>query len=399
MTLGHDELTRPLGMETASRPRRRVAAPLGNLFAMAVAMLLLALAGYIVVVKDPYGGEPYAVATITRAKVEPPPVEAVDPPQARVVEGSPDIAPPNGQSAADIEKATGVRVVRGNGERAGGIVIQVPQTPIKLAVAPDKRLIERSRHGALPKLGPDGSRPADVYARPAPMLPAKTVGRIAIVMSGMGLSQSSTSDSIVRLPGEVTLAFAPYGAELERQVARAREDGHEVMLQAPMEPFDYPDNDPGPHTLLASGAAENLDRLFWVMSRFSGYIGVMNHMGAKFTASEAALTPVLKEFAARGLVVLDDGASARSLIPAVAGGLKLPAAKADTVIDATPKASAIDDQLARLEAIARERGVAVGTASALPVSIDRIAAWAKNLEARGFVLVPLSAAIAKPGRV
>ena len=33
-------------------------------------------------------------------------------------------------------------------------------------------------------------------------------------------------------------------------VARAREAGHEVLLEVPMEPFDYPDNDPGPQTLL-----------------------------------------------------------------------------------------------------------------------------------------------------
>ena len=380
-----------------------MAAVWGHLFVATVATLFLLLAGYLVIVKDPYGGEPYAIATVTRSPVEPAApsggsqIKDVEP---RVVEGAPPELPPNAQSVADIEKATGVRVVRGTGEKAGGVVIQVPQAPVRLAVAPDKRLVEGSRHGVLPKVGADGSRPADVYARPAPVLPPKTLGRVAIVISGMGLSQASTSDSIVRLPPDVTLAFAPYGAELERQVARAREDGHEVLLQAPMEPFDYPDNDPGPHTL-TSGAqpSENLDKLFWVMSRFSGYVGLMNHMGAKFTSSEQALTPVLKELAARGLIVLDDGSSARSLVPAVAGSLKLPAARADAVVDASPKASAIDDQLARLESIARERGVAIGVASALPVSIERIAQWAKTLQARGLVLAPLSAVVAKPGRV
>ncbi|WP_245422081.1 divergent polysaccharide deacetylase family protein [Alsobacter soli] len=380
-----------------------MAAVWGHLFVATVATLFLLLAGYLVIVKDPYGGEPYAIATVTRSPVEPAApsggsqIKDVEP---RVVEGAPPELPPNAQSVADIEKATGVRVVRGTGEKAGGVVIQVPQAPVRLAVAPDKRLVERSRHGVLPKVGADGSRPADVYARPAPVLPPKTLGRVAIVISGMGLSQASTSDSIVRLPPDVTLAFAPYGAELERQVARAREDGHEVLLQAPMEPFDYPDNDPGPHTLTSGAqASENLDKLFWVMSRFSGYVGVMNHMGAKFTSSEQALTPVLKELAARGLIVLDDGSSARSLVPAVAGSLKLPAARADAVVDASPKASSIDDQLARLESIARERGVAIGVASALPVSIERIAQWAKTLEARGLVLAPLSAVVAKPGRV
>jgi uncharacterized protein len=396
VTLGHDELTRPLGLETARRPARRTPLPLGNLFVGAVATVFLVLAGYLVIVKDPYGGEPYATAPVTRSKPADPAVAAASA-EPKVREGS----PPQDSALAmsEAEKATGVRVVRGTGDRAGGIVIQVPPAAVKLAPAPDKRLVDRSRHGVLPRIGPDGSRPADIYARPAMPLPPKTVGRIAIVVGGLGLSQGMTSDAIVRLPGDVTLAFAPYGAELERQVSKARDGGHEVMLQVPMEPFDYPDNDPGPHTLTsANPGGENTDRLLWVMSRFPGYIGVVNHMGAKFTSNEAALAPILKEIASRGLLLLDDGSSARSLMPTTAGSLKLPFAKADVVIDLTPKASSIDDQLARLETIARERGVAVGAGSALPVSIERISAWSKGLEARGLALVPLSAAIAKPGR-
>ena len=50
----------------------------------------------------------------------------------------------------------------------------------------------------------------------------------------------------------MTFAFTPYGAEVDSLATKARADGHELLLQAPMEPFDYPDNDPGPQTLLTS---------------------------------------------------------------------------------------------------------------------------------------------------
>ena len=90
--------------------------------------------------------------------------------------------------------------------------------------------------------------------------------------------------------GQISLGFTPYGDDLESWVARARGKGHEIMLQVPMEPFDFPNNDPGPQTLLTSLPAHaNLDRLKWAMSRFGGYFGVTNYMGAKFTASEEAL--------------------------------------------------------------------------------------------------------------
>ena len=131
-----------------------------------------------------------------------------------------------------------------------------------------------------------------------------------------------------------------------------------------MEPFDYPDNDPGPQTLLTTLAAEqNLDRLHWLMSRFQGYVGITNYMGARFTATEQALAPVLRETAKRGLIYFDDGASPRSLAGQIAGANNLPFAKADVVIDAVPTPVEIDRALARLEAMARERGIAVGIAS------------------------------------
>jgi polysaccharide deacetylase 2 family uncharacterized protein YibQ len=131
------------------------------------------------------------------------------------------------------------------------------------------------------------------------------------------------------------------------------------------------------------------------MSRFQGYVGIASVMGARFTASEQALAPVLRETAKRGLIYVDDGASARSLASQIAGANNLAFAKADLVIDSVPTPADIERALGRLETIARERGIAVGMAGALPVSIERIAKWAKAAEARGVQLVPITAVVAK----
>ena len=140
------------------------------------------------------------------------------------------------------------------------------------------------------------------------------------MIGGLGISASGTADAFAKLPATVTFALAPYGADLEKLADRARADTHELLLQVPMEPFEYPDNDPGPQTLLTSLTTEqNIDRLYWLMSRFQGYVGLVSYMGARFTASEQGLAPVLRDAAKRGLIYVDDGSSSRSIAGQIAG--------------------------------------------------------------------------------
>jgi polysaccharide deacetylase 2 family uncharacterized protein YibQ len=100
----------------------------------------------------------------------------------------------------------------------------------------------------------------------------------------------------------------------------------------------------------------------------------------------------MREVAARGLGFIDDGSSPRSLAGKVGLAARAPTARADVVLDAVARADAVDRELARLEARAHERGYALASASALPVTLDRLARWAKGLEAKGILLVPASTA-------
>jgi polysaccharide deacetylase 2 family uncharacterized protein YibQ len=258
-------------------------------------------------------------------------------------------------------------------------------------------LLESSRYGMIP-VAASGLTSAKVYARGSDTERARasTMPTIAIVINGLGIGAAKTSDAIIKLPGAVTLAFTPYGADPAKLVERARTQGHEVFLQVPMEPFDYPDNDPGPQTLLTSLTPEqNMDRLYWHLSRFQGYAGLTNFMGSRFVATDAAMQAVVKEAGKRGLAWFDDGSATRSVAGHIADSNAVAFSQADLTIDIVPTASDIDRALAQLETTARQRGVAVGVASALPISIDRIASWIKTLDSRGIVLVPLTTAMQK----
>ncbi|MCG6121852.1 MAG: divergent polysaccharide deacetylase family protein [Microvirga sp.] len=398
-----DDLTKPLAGARRRRPAGASASAGSRLSRRVLASILgvsaIALFVYFSVADDPLGGEPHALAPIE----ERPALEAeADSNAARVVEAPRDRP---GATAVEVESRSGVTVVRPDGANAPqSIIIAIPDaSPMTGAApspgraqlpapAPDPELLERSRFGLLPRIAPDGRRAAGVYARPAPTGAASHPARVAILITGLGVSLTVTNEAIARLPPETTLAFAPYGGDLDRLVERARASGHEVMLQAPMEPFDYPNNDPGPHTLTVSArSAANVEKLRWVMGRFAGYTGIVNFMGARFTSDSSALRPILDEIAGRGLAIVDDGASPRSLIMADAQAAGAPAARADIVLDAVPQAEAIDAMLVRLEEQARRTGFAIGSASALPVSVERIARWAEEAAGRGLLLVPVSA--------
>jgi uncharacterized protein len=395
-----DDLNRPLGLER--RPEGRLGRPVAwlPLAFGGLGLIAISLVAFVIITGNRDGGEPFAIARIEQEKPIAPAASAPAPAaQSAAADQTPGAIsqPPGRSAAADMERLSGVKVTRPfNADSPNALVIRVPDaTTLHLKPAPDPRLVEKSRYGILPRIGADGARSAEIYARPTSLSAKLKAGapRIAIFIGGMGLSRGATQEAIDKLPGAVTLAFAPYGAEVEAQAARARDLGHEILLQLPMDTFSADDADPGPHTLHSDRAPEAIvDDLHWLMTRFPGYAGMTNFLGARFTADEAALAPVLREAKERGLFYVDDATARRSIADAIAARSDLPFARADVVLDADSAPGSIDAALNRLEALARKNGIAVGWATGLPGSIDRVARFARSLEDRGIALVPVSAA-------
>ena len=372
-----DELTKPLGLAPPRQKR-------GFLLPAAIGggvLLVGAVAAGAMLLAFPNRTGPTATATIATPAT----------PSATDITGAtkrPPSPPPAAGGLTEIKPDGGL-------SDAGKVVIHAPgDAPVmQLAAAPAPALVEKGRHGPLPKIGADGTRPLDAYARPVDASVRDT--RVAIVIGGVGIDPAGTEQAI-GLPGTVTLAVAPYGDGIARTMAAARAGGHEILLQIPLEPFNYPKTDPGPRTLTVdAAAAENLDRLAWLMSRTTNYVGVINYMGARFTGEAAALAPVLAEIGKRGLLYLDEGSSSRSRAVDLAG--RSPVLRADVVLDADLSAAAIDERLNQLRAIARQRGYAIASATAFPLTIERVAEFARTAAERGFAIVPVSA-LAAGGR-
>lgn len=263
----------------------------------------------------------------------------------------------------------------------GGVSQGAPGSP--LAPAPIAGLTAPGPGGALlPIIGPDGRGPAEAYARP---FNGDGRPKVALVVGGLGLNAALTRKAIETLPPEVTLSFAPYAEGLQGWIDLARANGHEVLLEAPMEPADYPQNDPGPMTLLADSSPEETTRkLEWLLSRATGYFGLTNYLGSRFLATPSATNALATALRGRGVAFIDDGSASRK----VAGP---PRASADRVVDDDLSADAISRQLAALESQARSRGQALGSGFAYPVTVEEAARWAQGLPERGFQLAPASA--------
>ncbi|ALL14758.1 divergent polysaccharide deacetylase family protein [Caulobacter henricii] len=348
----------------------------------AALLFMLSLAGLVLVTGDPKAGAPVVRVELTKigatrnapegwkeALAEEGEHEAAFKPDTYDLSAKPIVDSPVEASISfpGAEEGPGATHVVGGA---------LPQAPIAGLTAPGPGGAQ------LPIIAANGRTPAEAYARP---FTATGRPKVSVIIGGLGLNPQTTRAAIETLPPEVTLSFAPYAEGLQGWIDLARANGHEVLLETPMEPADYPANDPGPYTLIAANRPEDTVRkLEWLMSRATGYFGLSNYLGARFVESDAAMNTFNAALKARGLAFVDDGLAARR-------GGAIPRASADKVIDDELSASAIDAQLRGLEMGANARGQALGSGFAYPVTINQVRAWANGLSARGLQLAPASA--------
>lgn len=242
----------------------------------------------------------------------------------------------------------------------------------------------------LPRMGPNGRAPMQAYA--AAVDPGDTRPRIAIMIAGMGMNSNESEAAARDLPAAISLAISPYAFRPAAMLDIARAHGHELFASVPMEPEGYPLADAGGQALLTGNSeAVNRVRLQWALSRFAGYVGATAALGPelrgeRFEAETAGMAPVLTELAQRGLMFIDTRIGYGKPKAAMGRGI-------DVVIDEPAAVRGdIEAKLVKLEEIARQRGSAVGLASApRPTTVATLATWAATLDPHGIALMPVSA--------
>lgn len=254
----------------------------------------------------------------------------------------------------------------------------------------DENILIESNHKPQSTQKQIGSIAWKEYAQP--FIGRKDLPQITIIITDIGLSLNNSNEAINTLPGQVGLALSPYARNIQSWMDKVRKTNHEGFLMIPTEPLNYPNNDPGPHTLMTNdGPINNLAKLDWLLSQVTGYVGVINHMGSKFTTSEEALTPILTELQNRNLMFVDSRSTRFSVASQIAQNLGMPSAKNNRYIDNVLTSVEIQKHLGELEKTAVRLGTALGLARAIPLSINEISEWAGTLANKGIELVPVTA--------
>ncbi len=262
-----------------------------------------------------------------------------------------------------------------------------------LAPHPDPGLIAESEFGPLPVIGEDGRRAWQVYSRPSN--PLETRPKIAVVVTDLGVSARRV-EAAIALPGPITLAFAPYARKVGEWIDQARANGHEVMLTLPLEPTDFPKSDPGPFALMSGfDPDQNIRRLHWVLSRVTGYVGLVSYQGGSFAANPESVRPMFDDLRTRGLIYLDGRQAAASTVPRIARATGVPVSQADILIDGSFGRAHVLQRLRLAESLASANGSVIVLAKPYPMTLERLRIWSEDLDANGYALIPASAVISE----
>ena len=212
---------------------------------------------------------------------------------------------------------------------------------------------------------------------------------IAVIIDDMGVDMIRTQ-KILELDYPLTVSYLTYAPNLQSQINHAREANNEILLHVPMQALNDNYDYGGEYLSTNNSKNRNLEILKAQLDKATGYIGINNHMGSKFTSDESQLSMVIEELDRRGLSFIDSLTTSQSKGDIVAKDTKIPYATRDVFLDDSNKLEDIKKSLKYLETIAKKRGFAVAIGHPRTNTIKVLKAWLPTLQKKGIELVPIS---------
>jgi polysaccharide deacetylase 2 family uncharacterized protein YibQ len=225
-------------------------------------------------------------------------------------------------------------------------------------------------------------------ARPRPL------ARVAVVIDDWGYDWGA-AESLLELPGPLTLAVLPHVPYSQRHASLGLARGHEILLHLPMEALSGLDAGPGMVTVDMDD--EEIARLVReAIASVPGIVGVSNHMGSKVTSDSRAMGIILEVVREHGLFFFDSNTAPASVVPALSRSMGVPFAVNYIFLDNVAEEASVRRQFERLIRRALREGSAIGIGHVKKATAKVLHDMLPTLPEQGIELVPLSELLEYP---
>lgn len=220
--------------------------------------------------------------------------------------------------------------------------------------------------------------------------PAGKEARIAIVIDDIGHNIQMLKQFLdLRRP--LSYAILPAVTHAMEAAKLIGGQGREYIIHLPMQPFDYPQKNPGPLPLLLSlTLEETADRVRSYMTRLPGATGASNHMGSAYTYDEDRMRVVQTVLDERKKYFLNSRTSAASTPREIARKWGYAYLERDIFLDHVATMDSISEYFDRAVRKAKIRGNAIAIGHPYPETVRVLRRRLPQLKAQGVKLVSLS---------
>ncbi|MFH1259331.1 MAG: divergent polysaccharide deacetylase family protein [Elusimicrobiota bacterium] len=184
-------------------------------------------------------------------------------------------------------------------------------------------------------------------------------GEIALIIDDIGGSGKNI-DQFLLLDIPITYAILPFESNTKLAAEKIHQRGGEIILHLPLEPKDYPQQNPGKEALFVSmNKAQIVRQLENNLQNVPYLVGINNHMGSRFTEDFAQMMNLLTIVKKKKLLFIDSYTTPRSVTKAVAAKLLMNTLRNDVFLDNQDELNIIIGQLKKLEKLVLTKGQAI----------------------------------------
>ncbi len=206
---------------------------------------------------------------------------------------------------------------------------------------------------------------------------------IAILMDGLGTLKSIEASNF---PPEISLGTTLYNESAHNDLINT----NDVLLNIPLESKDNSTSNSDSQTLLISNSnEENIQKLSNILDNLKENQAVYTSSDELYTSSEKNAQLLLSQLKHRNLIYLCGKQDQNSTIYQLAEKMSFHILANDVILDEEISPEAINENLLKMEKIAKQRGYAVAIGSLYPLTLELLLKWIPSLEEKGIKIVPI----------